>query len=66
MRQQSSGGSGPPPLVALPSLPGEALSRHRSRSLQRFKDLAAFSKRAGLKAEQEFYEKSLALLKEAK
>ena len=28
--------------------------------------LAAFSKRAGLKAEQEFYEKSLALLEAAK
>ncbi len=30
--------------------------------VQRFKDLAAFSQRAGLKAEQEFYEKSLAVL----
>ncbi|MGA2257523.1 MAG: archaemetzincin [Thermoguttaceae bacterium] len=34
--------------------------------IQRFKDLAAFSKRAGLKVEQEFYEKSLALLERAK
>jgi len=34
--------------------------------IQRFKDLAAFSKRAGLKVEQEFYEKSLARLKSAK
>ncbi len=33
--------------------------------IQRFKDLAAFSKRAGLKTEQEFYEKSLALLDDA-
>jgi archaemetzincin len=33
---------------------------------QRFKDLAAFSKREGLKPEQEFYEKSLAVLKGAK
>jgi len=32
----------------------------------RFKDLAAFSKRAGLKAEQEFYEKSLAVLEGTK
>ena len=31
VRQQPSGGSGPPPLVALPSLLGEALLRHRSR-----------------------------------
>jgi archaemetzincin len=30
--------------------------------VKRFKELAAFSKRAGLKAEQEFYEKSLAVL----
>lgn len=29
--------------------------------VKRFKDLAAFSKRAGLKPEQEFYEKSLAI-----
>ncbi|MGO9113266.1 MAG: archaemetzincin [Thermoguttaceae bacterium] len=34
--------------------------------IKRFKDLAAFSKRTGLKAEQEFYEKSLALLEGAK
>ena len=33
--------------------------------IQRFKDLAAFSKRVGLNAEQEFYEKSLALLDDA-
>jgi archaemetzincin len=34
--------------------------------IRRFKDLAAFSKRAGLKTEQEFYEKSLAVLEGAK
>jgi archaemetzincin len=34
--------------------------------VQRFKDLAAFSKRAGLKVEQEFYEKSLAVLEGTK
>ncbi len=34
--------------------------------IRRFKDLAAFSKRAGLEAEQEFYERSLALLEAAK
>jgi archaemetzincin len=30
--------------------------------VKRFKDLAAFSKREGLKSEQEFYEQSLAVL----
>ena len=34
--------------------------------IRRFKDLAAFSKRAGLKVEQEFYEKSLAILEGVK
>ncbi len=34
--------------------------------IQRFKDLAAFSKRAGLKMEQDFYEKSLATLEGAR
>ncbi len=34
--------------------------------VRRFKDLAAFSKRAGLQAEEAFYEKSLALLESAK
>ena len=34
--------------------------------VKRFKDLAAFSKREGLKAEQEFYEKSLAILTNGK
>ena len=34
--------------------------------VRRFKDLVAFSKREGLKPEQEFYEKSLAILEGAK
>ena len=34
--------------------------------IKRFKDLAAFSKREGLKPEQEFYEKSLAVLEGTK
>ncbi|MGA2033907.1 MAG: archaemetzincin [Thermoguttaceae bacterium] len=34
--------------------------------VRRFKDLVAFSSREGLKPEKEFYEKSLALLEEAK
>jgi archaemetzincin len=34
--------------------------------IQRFKDLAAFSKREGLKAEEEFYAKSLAVLQGTK
>ncbi len=34
--------------------------------VRRFKDLAAFSRREGLKPEQEFYEKSLAILEGAK
>ena len=66
VRQQSSRRSGPPPLVALPPLPGKALPRHGRRPARRFKDLAAFSKRAGLKEEQAFYEKSLAVLENAK
>jgi hypothetical protein len=34
--------------------------------VKRFKDLAALSKREGLKTEQEFYEKSLAVLTNGK
>ena len=36
VRQQSSRGSGPPPLVALPSLPGQALPCHGGRSRPAF------------------------------
>src|SRR5208282_1290615 len=34
--------------------------------IRRFKDLSAFSKRTGLKVEEEFYEKSLAVVEGAK
>ena len=47
VRQQPSGGSGPPPLVALPSLPGEALPRHRGRSRQTIQGPGGFQQTRG-------------------
>ena len=40
-------GSGPPPLVALPSLPGEALLRHRGRSRETIQGTGGFQQARG-------------------
>ena len=54
------------PIWLCPHCLAKLCNATKANPARRFKELAAFSKRAGFKSEQEFYEKSLAALEGAK